>query len=170
MTEKVRVIFLDIDGVLNNRQSDSLLFECEPAKYRLDKNNLKCLQYILDNVKNSRIVLSTSWRNYPEDHTFQNYKGWSYTSLLPELCEKFQNYIIGSAPHIEGRNKYGDINDMLDNDELSKNIFDFVVIDDDPMQGLSGFGEQFFKTRKDTGLTIDIAKNIIEYFNSYSFI
>ena len=37
----MNIIFLDIDGVLNNRQSDSLLFECIPSKYRIDENNLK---------------------------------------------------------------------------------------------------------------------------------
>lgn len=167
INKKIKVVFIDIDGVLNNRTSDSLLFECIPSKYRLDDDNLKNLQYILDNVENCKIVLSTSWRNYPEDYTFQNNKGWVYTSLLPELCEKFRKYIVGSAPHIEGRNKFGDICEMLNNTDY---ISDFVVIDDDPMQGLQGFGEQFFKTTKTKGLTINIAEDIVDYFNSYTFI
>jgi hypothetical protein len=164
-----RVIFLDIDGVLNNRKSGSLLFECEPSKYRLDENNLSNLRYIIDNVANSWIVLSTSWRNYPEDHVFYNYKGWGYTSLLPELCERFHKYIIGSARHIDGRNKFGDICEYLNNNP-KVNIVDFVVLDDDPMQGLEGFGEQFFKTTKEQGLSKKIAENIVEYFNSYKFL
>lgn len=167
----MKIIFLDIDGVLNNRKSDTLLFECDPSNYKLDENNLKCLDYILNNVKDCKIILSTSWRNYPINHTFINRYGWEYYSLIPDLLKRYNNFIIASAPHEDGRNKYDDIKDMLSKSvDLHGNditIDDFVVIDDDPTQGLQGFGEQYFKTFKETGLTEDIAKDIIEYFNSY---
>jgi hypothetical protein len=100
--------------------------------------------------------------------------GWTYYSLIPDLMNLYKDVIVGSAPHVEGRNKYGDIVDMLSSgvDKTGKqiDIDDFVVIDDDPVQGLEGFGEQFFKTTKRLGLTMSIAKSIVSYFNSYKFV
>ena len=160
----MKVIFLDIDGVLTSRNSDSFIFECDSEKYKLNDYCLECLKYILDNVNNCKIVLSTSWRNYPDNHIMINTYGEVYKSLIPQLKFLFGDYIVGKAPHnTSGNNKYTDISDYLS--EHSE-VVDFVVMDDDPTQGLQGFGEQFFKISMYTGLTLEIAKKVVDYFNN----
>ena len=159
----MKVIFLDIDGVLTSRDSDSFIFECDSEKYKLNYYCVECLKYILDNVKDLKIVLSTSWRNYPDNHIMINTYGEVYKSLLPDVKLTFNEYIVGKAPHKSGNNKYTDISDYLS--EHSE-VVDFVVLDDDPTQGLQGFGEQFFRISMYTGLTYEAAKKVVEYFNN----
>ena len=159
----MKVIFLDIDGVLTSRDSDSFIFECDSEKYKLNDYCLECLKYILDNVENCKIVLSTSWRNYPDNHIMINTYGEVYKSLIPQLKLLFDDYIVGKAPHSSRNNKYTDISDYLSE---HPEVVDFVVLDDDPTQGLQGFGEQFFKISMYSGLTLEVAKTIVNYFNN----
>jgi len=159
----MKVIFLDIDGVLTSRDSDSFIFECDPNNYQLNHYCMECLKYILDKVEDLHIVISSSWRNYPDNHIMINNYGDVYKSLLPEVKLSFNEYIVGSAPHKSGFNKYEDISDYLS--EHSE-VVDFVILDDDWSQGLQGFGEQFFRISMNTGLTYEVAKKVIEYFNS----
>lgn len=170
----INILYLDIDGVLNNRVHDCLLFECEPLKYKLDPFNLMFLDNILERT-NTRIILSTSWRNYPDDHTFTNIKGWEYTSLLPQLRHDYKDYIIDNAPHEHGSDKYTDIlysiNSLKANPKLD--ISSFAILDDDPIQGLEKFNTDpeymeyvhFFKTSKMYGLDEEISEKVISFFN-----
>ena len=156
-----RIIFLDIDGVLTNRKSGGFLFYCRSEDYVLNEYNLQCLNYILNNVKDCYIVLSTTWRNYPDNHIMIGcINGEVYKSLVPDLKMRLGDKIIGSAPHVIQRNKYGEIVEYLN----SNGCDDFVVLDDDPTQGLEGFGKQFFKINQNDGLTLSVATEIIKYF------
>ena len=104
----MNLIYLDIDGVLTNRQDNCMLFECRPEDYRLSQYNVSNLKRVIKQT-HAVIILSTSWRNYPEGHTFQNAKGWEYSSLMDDVKRHFGTSIIGSAPHIDGSDKLNDI-------------------------------------------------------------
>lgn len=75
---QVNILFLDIDGILNNKQHFMMLKELPKVsgadtlndadlftmKRDTNKMNFWCLKYILDNVPDLKIVISSSWRNY----------------------------------------------------------------------------------------------------------
>jgi len=157
------ILFLDVDGVLTNRKDDAMIFECPSDRYRLCDRNLVCLDKILNSCPNCRIVLSTSWRNYPEDYEFQNKLGWSYKSQLPVLLDRYYDKIIDKAPHVEGSNKAKDILKWIVTNQFEGK---YIILDDDPMQGLSYFSPQWIKTSKELGLTERIADVVINYFNN----
>ena len=74
----MKVLFLDVDGVLNHRMSTSILAIENPA--------LRLLRYVL-NQTNARIVMSSTWRKDPDTRAvfFRKTGIWpySYTPIDP---------------------------------------------------------------------------------------
>ena len=164
----MRLIFLDIDGVLTSKMSNTFIFECPGENYDFNPYCVECLKYILDTIPDLKVVISSSWRNYPDNHIMiGRTNGETYKSLIPKIKELLGDRLIGHATEAEkldGKsNKYDAICDYLNSDP---DILDFVVLDDDPTQGLQGFGEQFVKISSTTGLTLQDCKKVIDYFNS----
>lgn len=65
----MRIIFLDIDGVLNNAKSneESLTFPC------IDEVNLKHLKHIIE-ATGARVVLTSTWKeDYQEDEAVRRF-------------------------------------------------------------------------------------------------
>lgn len=82
----MKIIFLDIDGVLNSRTSimcngvmdeltskealvhrrdgDHLAAKLDYEVERLDHTQVNCLRYILEKVPDARIVVHSTWRSY----------------------------------------------------------------------------------------------------------
>lgn len=167
----MNLIYLDIDGVLTNRQEDCMLFECRPENYRLSLYNVSNLQRVIKHT-DAKIILSTSWRNYPEGHTFQNSNGWEYSSLMDDVIKYFSDCIIGSAPHISGSDKLNDIMESILDIMHKEHINKIAVLDDDPSQGLEWFNKRgpeyihWFKTTDDSGLDDKVRDNLIYFFNN----
>lgn len=159
----MRLLFLDIDGVLTSRQSNTFIFECPGDNYHFDYYCLNCLNYLLEKIPDLKIVISSSWKNYPDNHIMISRRnGEQYKSLIPQLYKLFGEKIISKATSQSPEsNKYDDICDFLNK---NSDIVDFVVLDDDPTQGLEGFGEQFIQTSRTTGLTLQDCNKIVEYF------
>lgn len=167
----MNLIYLDIDGVLTNRQDNCMLFECKPEDYRLSTYNVSNLKRVIKHT-NAQIILSTSWRNYPEGHTFQNSKGWEYSSLMDDVTKHFGTYIIGKAPHVDGSDKLNDIIESILIMTHESDINKIAVLDDDPSQGLEWLNRRgpeyihWFKTTKDSGLDDKVRDNLIYFFNN----
>lgn len=167
----INLIYLDIDGVLTNELDECILFKCHPDDYKMSAYNIEILDEILEET-HAKIILSTSWRNYPDDHTFTNKKGMVYKSQLPLLRKMYDKYIIGDAPHTEGCNKAYDIYMSIKNmpESLYKKINKIAILDDDPTQGLEQYNNsidnniQFFKINPKYGLDDEMAGKIIRYF------
>ncbi len=163
----MKIMFLDIDGVLTSKLSNTFIFMCPGDRYDFNPYCIECLKHILDSIPDLKIVISSSWRNYPDNHIMiGRLNGETYKSLMPKIKELLGDRLIGKATEagqIDGESsKYDAICDYLNN---NSEILDFVVLDDDPSQGLQGFGEQFFKISSITGLTLQDANKVIEYFN-----
>lgn len=145
--ENLKIIFLDIDGVLNsdeyfnNRVKEGLnhpLTEFDPlAVARLNK--------ILEET-DAKIVVSSDWR---------------WTNNLDTIFEE-----VGIKGKIYDRTGYRfGIRDEEVEDWLEKhNVVDYVIIDDQ-----HNFNKErkqhFFRTKYNDGLTDDIMNKIIKYFN-----
>lgn len=148
----MKIIFLDIDGVLN---SDSWYrrrflhpdFECEGRYHHTDDFDPDAVA-CLNQLTGASIVLSSSWRlDYENTKSDLEYNGVK----LP---------IIGSTPYIPGSIKGYEIQQWLDNNHVDK----YVIFDDD-MCVLENQKNNFVHTSYNTGLNgdnIKTAKQILE--------
>jgi hypothetical protein len=164
----MNVIFVDFDGVLNSKQHFLMVKEKEVKgkdtpkeadlefmKSNTNPNNMWCLKYILDNVPNLKIVLSTSWRNHFEINLFK---------------ELFQFYgldaerIIGKTPKKFSSERVHEIHMWLDDQLHSPDTW--VALDDHPIFQLEYRDKQNeYLTDSWVGLTILDSFKIIKHFN-----
>ena len=153
----MKVIFLDVDGVLNNHSSFNKTYD--PYE-EFDIESLEVLADIVD-ATGAKIVLSSSWRyyfhNYPldEEHRAALEKrldevGLKVYDITPVHCEKCKS-------------RADEIQVWLDfNKDVYLLIESFVVIDDDD-DDLSRFGEKFIHTSFwGDGLNSDLAQKAID--------
>lgn len=163
----MNILFLDIDGVLNSKQlflmrkgceisSNKAEFEedIEYMKAYTDPNNMWCLKYILDNVPDLSVVLSTSWRNLFDMEAFR---------------ELFQHYgldanrIIGKTPQRLSSERVHEIHMYLDD---NKDITKWAVLDDHVIFNLEDVDKaNEFLTDSWIGLMMIDAFKIIRHFN-----
>ena len=155
MTSK-RVVFLDFDGVLNNRQFIDALKADEEDDYAwrlsmIDPAAVTLLNGFVEEA-NASIVISSSWRN---GQNLQELKG-----MLNKKGLKNPNRVIGETPHIHGGPRGKEIQAWLDS---NKDYNSFVILDDnDDMDGLL---HCFVKTDPREGLTahsVEYALAILE--------
>lgn len=151
----MKVIFLDIDGVLNStdNQEHKIVNNLEKPFLGVDREfcpiamlNLKKIIY----TTNARVVISSCWRLHPED--------------ILTICKNFSrvglnvNYIVGFTPvSSEGRAK--EISLYLEKHSF---ITNFVILDDD--MDVSVFELNFVKVDTREGLSVmeaDLAINVL---------
>lgn len=133
----MKCLFLDVDGVLNSRNSTDF------------KNNLwpvdNYMVFLVGKIQldtNCAIVISSSWRHHPDG--------------MRLLREKFDN-VIDKTPSFGGSKLRGDeIQDWLDRHPEYRT---YAILDDDTDM-LQSQLPNFFQTTFETGLTENIAKAV----------
>lgn len=146
----MKVIFLEIDGVLNTTKD--LLSYGSPL---INQNLVQILKEIVNKTK-AKIVLSSSWRLDRESREIVksalSKKRLKFISCTPCLKpKKHQSWV----------NRCDEINHWLNS---RGKINKFAIIDENFHAGL-GFENNFFKTDEETGLTKDLAESIIKLLN-----
>ncbi len=132
----MRVIFLDVDGVLNNLEflkKRQKLLRVYKDMYlpRLDDNNFIVLKELVDKTE-AKLVLSSSWRMFFNEDLIPNDN--SFDSPGRNLIEKLNSYglSLDGRTELKGRHEgylRGDfIRDYLEEHPL---IDSFVILDDD---------------------------------------
>ena len=149
----MKILFLDIDGVLNNKKTPMR----ETSMWPLSPWLVKVLHRILCHT-GSKVVLSSSWRHDPEG--INNVR----LAVLP-------HELIGITSRYSSSSKYGVKEDELCRghniqdwfDENKEYVIDkYAILDDSgPEEFLDHQHPNFFKTETDTGLTEEIADRII---------
>ena len=127
----MKVIFLDIDGVLNTSETfRKRRVEYEKTKkwnIEIDLHRVARLKYII-NMTGAKIVLSSSWRLFGQ---FKNGEFTLKSNQLSELLDVFSSFginIYDVTPHFDyGSKRDEEIKAWLKN----KDIESFVVIDDE---------------------------------------
>ena len=118
----MKIIFLDIDGVLNSRRYDQ---ERAPGyANKIDVTRLPLLKEIVDRT-GARIVLSTSWRMYWEpDEALCAPIGQD----INELFAQYELSIYDKTPTISARDRDEEVREWLSahNGEVES----FVMLDD----------------------------------------
>jgi hypothetical protein len=149
-----KIIYLDMDGVINNRKT--FLIPGKSSIYAYDEILISNLNSIIEEI-NAKIVLSSTWRLCFKDTNSFN-KHLTFIGIYP-VCIGFTpkpnecNSWNGSFC-----NRYIEIKTHIKHNSIDK----FVVIDDEN-KTLEKFGNAFFKTDFEYGLTKDISDKIIEY-------
>ena len=108
---KEKLIFLDIDGVLNSelyarRFFDDKIYEKDPKASNLVDSN--AVQLVLKIIKetNAKLIISSSWRSLTYKHTIEDFKQFKdLTPLLP--------FIYGITPHTRNANRGEEIKYFL---------------------------------------------------------
>lgn len=135
----MKVLFLDIDGVLNSRSSTNFKNNLWPIDYYM--------AFMVGKIKldtGCEVVLSSSWRLHPDGFRIVN-------DTIVELFDK--------TPSALGGFRGEEIKSWLsDHPEVTK----YAILDDD-----SDFypDQPLFKTSFESGLTEDIAKSVTDYLN-----
>lgn len=142
----MKVLFLDVDGVLNTRKTVVSAAKRATQKipeWPLDKPCLEQLERIIRET-GCKVVISSAWRNHSGPY-----------KTLQDCCK---GQCIGKTPHLPSHSRDCEIREWL-----FDKIVHHAVLDD----GISAdlFDGSFFKTSLDGGLTEAIANSVIDYLN-----
>jgi len=152
----MKVIFLDIDGVLNN------------TSWLLDQNNFD--NFCPDNVKifnhiikktNAKVVISSTWRlNHPDLKKIFEDQGveCDIIGYTPDLSECKNGIYRGSE---RGTEIFAWILKNWQNENIEK----FIILDDENDMGK--LKEFLIQTNMENGITGGNALQIINYLNDY---
>jgi|APGre2960657373_1045057.scaffolds.fasta_scaffold124063_2 hypothetical protein len=149
MSSPIKVIFLDVDGVLNNVADIRRGVELDPEK----------LQLFADLVRatGAKVVLSSSWRlsttSFDEVEFILLGYGVTVADCTPPLVA------VGMYGG-QLRTRGDEIQRWLDLNQVER----FAILDDVD-DGLGGFGPNFFQTSFETGLTLSICNAIMHHLN-----
>lgn len=145
----MKVLFLDVDGVLNKcgRTEDPDM---------LEQDKLLRLKRICA-ATNCRIVVSSTWRGYPR--------------MMDKLCERLRDLnisIMDRTPCLSSQNRFSLIwNGVIRGDEIAEwlnttktPVEKFVIVDDNSDMG--GLIDHLVQTYSFTGLTDELADEIID--------
>ena len=176
----MKVIFLDVDGVLNgyNKFVDFMLDLLKPlhldykfAKYYdifgIHTRKVKRLAKIVHKT-NAKVVMSSSWRFA----YFNNESKNIHINKLKRLCVKYEIDIIDRTGISETRNREEEIREWLN---CHNGVESFVILDDEQFD-LQGFiGKELVRTsekdyicgkaEEDTGLKRKHVKQAIKILN-----
>lgn len=140
----MKVIFLDVDGVLNNRYTAAR----SPGGYRgVSDELIRNVRKIVEET-GARIVLSSDWRLIREDPE----RGKDYKYLARKLLFTGRIRIFGHTDDISWSKRGQEIRTYLDH---HPQITEYVVLDDNPFRdfGPCGLKDHLILTDPNKGLT-----------------
>jgi hypothetical protein len=147
----MKIIFLDIDGVLNSM--NGLFLRGGQSRMDLYTEHMQVLRWILDRT-DARIVVSSTWR---------------LGRSVEDLKQLFYNYglqsrfIIDKTPYLSGEQRGVEIKQWLDENGEAHEVESFVVIDDD--DDMDVVRDNFVQTNHDYGLTYVEAHTVLGVLN-----
>lgn len=150
----MKVIFLDVDGVLNSKET----FANNKNNFENQINNklLNNLKYIIDETK-AEVILSSTWRYYFHNHPVDCFNRKLLENKLASIGVKIFDITPIYCKNCASR--ADEIKYWLNNTE--EEIENFIVIDDNDDE-LSQFGEKFIHTSFEFGLTKELAQEAIK--------
>jgi hypothetical protein len=154
----MKVLFLDIDGVLNSEQSAVYYHrlweankprDCPKEEDELCPIAISNLRFIAENCPDLKIVITSVWRLGEKLERFQ--KIFKNVGLDPDL-------LIGMTPGTYNAYRGAEIQDWL-NKHGSK-VESFAIVDDD--DDMAHLADKLVQTHWTLGLTILDAKKILD--------
>ena len=142
--EKIKVIFLDVDGVLN---SDRTVRKTQGGYTFVDNRQMKNLKHII-NMTGAKVVLSSDWR----------YNG-DYLELEAELL-KYGIRLYGFTPELPSCHRGMEIDCWL---KEHSEVGDFVILDD--RADIEPNKDHWVQTVMRRGLGVEEAESAIHILN-----
>lgn len=173
-----KIIFLDIDGVLNYMPDRQLLEtlknnlgyeKFQHEIYGFSERLVKYLKMIID-ATNCKIVFSTSWRYFKDHHI----EGSDWRKTLAELLNVDQSIFIGNTPDISSgwnngsfsRRRGLEITNWI-NSNTEPGKYKFCIIDDEICDIIHDIPQKYIvHTDTKIGLTLDDVKKAIQILNN----
>jgi hypothetical protein len=145
-SRRLSIIFLDIDGVMNNSKSWKL-----PLEKQILDGKVKLLKKIVDET-GAEIVISSSWRHYGK-----------HMKIIKEALDKYDLSVFSITPTLNGESKRGDeIRQWL---KFYPKSTKFVILDDDT--DMCEYRKtHLIKTNYDIGLTEKQVEKAIAMLNA----
>lgn len=141
----MKVLFLDIDGVVNSRSTTNF-----KELYPLNQY----MAFLVGKIQldtDCQVVLSSSWRHLPE----------AIPVIEKRIVKLFDITPTSGLVHYEESPRGHEIQAWLD---LHPEVIRYAILDDDSDM-LPGQLPSFFQTTFETGLTEEIAKAVTDYLN-----
>lgn len=154
----MKVIFLDIDGVMNCYHKDEKWSDRKDRVHMIHDDLVERLNQIVEKT-GAKMVLSSTWRKTSDWHEIMNAAGIKDVWLGRTICLDKERFASGT-PGAEWMGRGKEIQAWLDENKVER----YCILDDDsdmlPHQ-------KHFKTSIFTGgLTQSISDEVIEYLNS----
>jgi len=153
----MKVIFCDWDGVLNSvasliysNRTRLLGLSTTPSHESFDPIACSNLQYILEELPDVQVVVSSTWRKNKTLHALQEI--FKINNILPDR-------MIGMTPISKDRYRGKEIEMYL---KEHPEVTDFVIIDDD--SDLKPYMDRLVQTDSRNGLTFTDAEKVIQLF------
>lgn len=157
---KIKVLFLDIDGVVNSKEYlESRRAEYERTRIPMEKESMidPYAAHLVRNIVEStdcKVVLSSTWRLYPDDRDLVRERVVEFMSITPRMPR---------SGGVESMERGYEIQAWLDD---HPEVEDYAILDDDSDM-LPHQIPHFFKTTWEEGLTDEIARDVIRYLNHW---
>lgn len=139
----MKIIFLDIDGVLNHEEwyksgKPKEIYEAtkDIKAYNFDPSSWAWIQMLIDET-GAKIVLSSSWRCYDLQSTIEEYKNTAFKPIIDNL--------VGVTPGTMSRNRGEEIRRFFDivNGNITQNLPTANEwLKQHPLETLSATGEK----------------------------
>lgn len=157
-TGDTRIIFLDIDGVLNTDRSVRMNHDGDRLDF--DHDALEQLTRIV-NETGAKIVITSTWRIHRE------HGGFLWAELLRNLNKAgLENSILDITPVLDDAlrtaDRWKEIADWLKHDE--HNIYSYVILDDEWQMG--ELNNRFLRCPSYSGITSEIAGRAIRLLHT----
>lgn len=156
----MKVLFLDIDGVLNTpdifrehyyAKAHSELSDADKKwKYEIDEGNLDALKELMAQVTDLNIVVNSAWKDIITDDEFK--------ARFSVLLGVNKDRILGATDNWSSKGRCAQ--EWLKEHKVDK----FAILDDS--NDMDDLIDYLFRTDGDIGLTRWMAEDIIKYFNS----
>ena len=149
----MKVIFLDVDGVLNDQ---NLIFEKFKTKeLEISKDKLLLLKKIITSSNDIKVVLSSSWRIGLLRKDGKIVADTTYHREFLELLKEYSIQIYDITPSMMSRPE--EIKYYLDNNDIES----YVILDDEDLNDENQVRTDFFNgglREEHVSLAIDILK------------
>lgn len=147
----MNVIFLDIDGVIND--SYNIRYNRRNGEFQpLDKRMVHMLRLVVEETKDTRIVISSTWRKL--------YTGQEFMEIFQDAGWDIPKEVLfGATPSGSGWRGH-EIEHWLSTNSTER----FVILDDD-LDVLDVHGDSFMWINPDIGFTMAHVRSITQYFN-----
>lgn len=151
-----KIVFLDVDGVLNNRTSMFLSTKgihptAKRTLYTMDVGCVRLFKFLLDET-DSKFVISSSWRRNTVSESHRVFTALDWCGFTDA-----KKYCVGVTPRLAA-NRGVEIDWWLNKNETEQ----FVVIDDDSFDIHQK--DHFVRTDHEAGLTVKDVYKAIKIF------